>query len=64
MRTIIFVGIGALITLIGVIFTLQGVGTISGSAMSGTTFWAVGGPVVAVIGLAIAVVSLRRRRAS
>jgi hypothetical protein len=64
MRTIIFVGIGALITLIGVIFTLQGVGTIGGSAMSGTTFWAVGGPVVAVIGLAIAVVSLRRRRAS
>jgi hypothetical protein len=32
--------------------------------MSGTTFWAAAGPVIAVIGLAIAVVSLRRRRAS
>jgi hypothetical protein len=32
--------------------------------MSGVTFWAVAGPVIAVIGLAIAVVSLRRRPAS
>jgi hypothetical protein len=32
--------------------------------MSGTTFWAAAGPVIAVIGLAMAVVSLRRRRVS
>jgi hypothetical protein len=64
MRTIILAGVGALITLAGVIITLQGVGVIGGSAMSGTTFWAAAGPVIAVIGLAIAVVSLRRRRAS
>jgi hypothetical protein len=64
MRTIILAGVGALITLAGVSITLQGVGVIGGSAMSGTTFWAAAGPVIAVIGLAIAVVSLRRRRAS
>jgi hypothetical protein len=64
MRTIILAGVGALITLAGVIIALQGVGVIGGSAMSGTTFWAAAGPVIAVIGLAIAVVSLRRRRAS
>ncbi|MDQ2810705.1 MAG: hypothetical protein M3Z75_02190 [Actinomycetota bacterium] len=64
MRTIILVGVGALIALAGVIFTLQGVGAIGGSVMSGDTFWALAGPVIAVIGLAIAVVSLRRRHAS
>jgi hypothetical protein len=64
MRTIILAGVGALITLAGVIITLQGVGVIGGSAMSGTTFWAAAGPVIAVIGLAMAVVSLRRRRVS
>ena len=64
MRTIIFAGVGALITLAGIIITLQGVGVIGGSAMSGTTFWAVAGPVIALIGLAIAVLSLRRRPAS
>jgi hypothetical protein len=64
MRTIILAGVGVLITLAGVIFTLQGVGVIGGSGMSGDTFWAVAGPVIAVVGLAIAMVSLRRRVAS
>ena len=64
MRTIILVGVGVLITLAGVIFTLQGVGVVGGSTMSGDTFWAVAGPVIAVAGLAIAVVGMRRRPAS
>jgi hypothetical protein len=63
-RTIILAGVGVLIMLAGVIFTLQGVGVIGGSGMSGDTFWAVAGPVIAVIGLAIAAVSMRRRLAS
>jgi hypothetical protein len=32
--------------------------------MSGVTLWAVAGPVIAVVGLAIAAVGLRRRLAS
>jgi hypothetical protein len=64
MRTIILAGVGVVITLVGVIFTLQGVGVIGGSSMSGDTFWAVAGPVIAVVGLAIAAVSMRRRLAS
>ena len=64
MRTIILAAVGVVITLVGVIFTLQGVGVIGGSGMSGDTFWAVAGPVIAVIGLAIAAVSMRRRLAS
>ena len=44
MRRIVLVGVGFLLTLAGVIFTLQGVGVLGGSVMSGVTFWAVAGP--------------------
>jgi hypothetical protein len=62
MKAIILAGLGVLIMLAGVIFTLQGLGIVGGSTMSGVTFWAVAGPVIAVAGLAIAVVSLRIAR--
>jgi hypothetical protein len=58
---ILLAGAGLLITAAGVIFTLQGVGVIGGSFMSGTTTWAVAGPVIALAGLAIVVLALRRR---
>jgi hypothetical protein len=64
MKRGILVGAGALIALLGIIFTLQGVGAIGGSAMSGVTFWAVAGPVIALVGLVMAAVGLRRRAAS
>jgi len=60
----VLVGVGLLITVAGVIFTLQGLGDIGGSAMSGVTFWAVAGPVIALAGLAMAAIGLRRRLAS
>jgi hypothetical protein len=58
------VGVGVLITVAGVVFTLQGLGDIGGSAMSGVTFWAVAGPVIALAGLAMAAIGLRHRLAS
>ena len=58
------VGAGVVIALAGLIFTLQGVGAIGGSVMSGVTFWAVAGPVIALAGLALAAAGLRRRPAS
>ena len=58
---ILLAGAGLLITLAGVIFTLQGVGVIGGSFMSGTTTWAVAGPVIALAGLALVILALRRR---
>jgi hypothetical protein len=64
MKRRVLVGLGVLVTLAGIIFTLQGTGVIGGSAMSGVTLWAVAGPVIAVVGLAIAAVGLRRRLAS
>ena len=49
--------------LAGVVFTLQGVGVLGGSVMSGVTFWAVAGPVIALTGLVLAVFGLRDRLA-
>ena len=59
---ILLAGAGSLIALAGVVFTLQGVGVIGGSFMSGTTTWAVAGPLIALVGLALIVVALRPRR--
>jgi hypothetical protein len=56
--------LGALLTVAGIIFTLQGLGDIGGSVMTGVTLWAVIGPIAAVIGLTMAVIGLRRHAAS
>jgi len=56
-----FVIVGAVVALLGLLFTLQGVGVLKGSAMSDTTFWTVAGPVIIVIGLALAGVGVRGR---
>jgi hypothetical protein len=64
MKRVVLVCVGVLVMLAGVIFTLQGVGVLGGSGMSGVTFWAVAGPVIALAGLAIAVIGLRDRVAS
>ena len=61
MKKVLLIGAGLLITVAGVIFTLQGVGALGGSAMSGVTFWAAAGPVIALVGLAMVAVGLRRR---
>jgi hypothetical protein len=57
------IGLGAVLAVAGVIFTLQGLGDIGGSPMTGVTMWAVIGPIVAVIGLAMVITGLRRRAA-
>ena len=63
MRRVVLVGIGFLLMLAGVVFTLQGVGVLGGSVMSRVTFWAVAGPVIALVGLILAVIGLRDRLA-
>lgn len=55
-------GLGAVLVVIGVVWTFQGLGYLGGSVMSGVTFWAVVGPVVALVGLLVAVVGGRGRR--
>lgn len=57
----VLVIVGLVIALLGLLFTLQGVGIVKGSAMTGTTLWTVIGPVIIVVGLAIAAIGVRRR---
>ena len=47
--------VGVLVFIAGTVFTLQGVGVLKGSSMSNTTTWTVLGPIIAVVGAAIAV---------
>ncbi len=51
---------GALIAIAGVVWTLQGLGYIRGSVMTGVTLWALIGPLIALGGLAVIVTGLRR----
>jgi hypothetical protein len=55
--------VGILVFLMGALWTLQGLDVVGGSAMSGVTLWAIVGPIVAVIGLVVAGVGLRRSKA-
>ena len=52
---------GGILALLGLIFTLQGVGLLEGSFMSDTTFWSVAGPVIMLVGLAVAAAGGRGR---
>jgi hypothetical protein len=61
MGKILLTVIGVLLVVTGGVWTLQGVGYIKGSFMTGTTTWTVIGPAVVIIGLAMAAAGLRRR---
>jgi hypothetical protein len=58
----VLVVIGALVALAGIIWTLQGLGYIKGSFMTGATLWAVIGPLAALIGLSIVALGVRAGR--
>ena len=49
----ILMTIGALATIAGTVFALQGFGVLGGSVMSGSHFWAAAGPLIAVAGLVV-----------
>ena len=55
------VGLGVLLVLIGLIWTMQGLGYLKGSPMTSVTLWAIIGPVVALAGVALALGKLGRR---
>jgi hypothetical protein len=53
--------LGVLAVVLGGLWTLQGLDVLGGSVMSGVSLWAVIGPVVAVAGLVLIVLGVRRR---
>jgi drug/metabolite transporter superfamily protein YnfA len=61
MRNPALAAAGAVIALLGTVFFLQGVGVLKGSSMSNTTTWSVAGPIIALVGLAIAAAGFRGR---
>jgi hypothetical protein len=60
----LLITVGALATVAGAIFALQGFGVLGGSTMSGSSLWAVLGPLIAIIGLCAVGAGLRLRRFS
>jgi hypothetical protein len=59
---VVLVVLGALICIAGIIWTLQGLGYVTGSFMTGATVWAVIGPATAVAGLGLIGFGLFRSR--
>lgn len=59
MKAVLLIVAGVLIVF-GTLFTLQGVGLVGGSAMSGNLTWAVIGPILVVIGLVLGLLTWRR----
>ena len=58
MRTV-FVAIGVIALLVGVVWILQGSDLLMGSVMSGSTFWLGAGVVAALVGLGLLVFGVR-----
>jgi hypothetical protein len=58
---LLFVILGILIFLAGVVFSLQGAGFLLGSFMTGSTTWLIIGLILVVVGLIFAVFGFRPR---
>ena len=54
-RAVLLLVGGILLILVGLVWTLQGVGILGGSAMSGSMMWAIIGPILAIIGIYLVV---------
>ena len=53
---------GVVLVLLGLLWTLQGVGVIEGSSMSNTKTWSIIGPIVLLAGAFVTSVGIRGRR--
>ncbi|MFI2485517.1 hypothetical protein ACH47X_01340 [Promicromonospora kroppenstedtii] len=54
--------LGVVLVLMGSVFTVQGLGYLAGSPMTGVTLWAIVGPVLALVGVVVIVAAARRGR--
>ncbi|QUQ62782.1 hypothetical protein [Kutzneria sp. CA-103260] len=62
MKPWVFMLLGVVLVLVGLLWTAQGLGYVTGSFMTGSRLWATIGPIVAVLGLWSLVVGVRRGR--
>jgi hypothetical protein len=61
MKRSALVPVGLVLVLLGVVWALQGLDVLGGSAMSGKVLWAVVGPIVALAGLVLVLLGVRRK---
>jgi hypothetical protein len=59
MGKIVAIALGLLLTVSGAVFTFQGLGYLKGSSMTGSSFWAIVGPLIAALGVSLLYVALR-----
>jgi hypothetical protein len=62
MRNTLPITVGLLMVVVGAVWTFQGLGYLEGSPMTGVELWAIVGPVVAGLGVALAYVGSRTLR--
>lgn len=53
MKKSTLIALGAVLVVIGVVFTLQGLGYLAGSPMTGVTMWAFIGPILGLVGFVL-----------
>ncbi|WP_426245749.1 hypothetical protein [Nocardioides sp. LHG3406-4] len=58
---ILLVAVGGVMLLMGGVWTAQGLGWLDGSPMTGQEIWAIIGPIVAGLGVALMIVGAQRR---
>jgi hypothetical protein len=59
---IVIIPVGAVISLIGLIWFLQGIGVLPGSFMTGSQFWAMAGAFAVIVGLIVIAIGLTRKK--
>jgi hypothetical protein len=57
----LLLALGAIMVLVGGVWTFQGLGYLEGSPMTDQSIWAILGPLLAGLGVALVVVAARRR---
>ncbi|WP_109507672.1 hypothetical protein [Nocardioides speluncae] len=62
MRGTLAVAVGGVMFVVGALWTMQGLDYVGGSPMSGVEVWAIVGPIVAGLGVALMIVGLRGQR--
>jgi hypothetical protein len=62
MGRVVALVIAAVMVVVGGVWTLQGLGYLDGSPMTGQRVWTVVGPALAGFGVALAIVAVRPRR--
>jgi hypothetical protein len=62
LRRALGLSVAGIMVLVGALWTGQGLGWIGGSSMSGESFWAIVGPLVAGLGVALIIVIVGNAR--